>query len=98
MGSTRTLLSILKVYGTLRFTQIPHRHLYNPALCGPLATIRVSKAPVPFCGMSRLLIFLRVSWVSLAGCGAGEEEVAFAGVAGKGGGAFELGAGFGVAA
>jgi hypothetical protein len=51
-----------------------------------------------FCGMSRLLFFLRVSWVSLAGCGAGEEEVAFAGVAGKGGGAFELGAGFGVAA
>jgi hypothetical protein len=48
--------------------------------------------------MSRLLFFLRVSWVSLAGCGAGEEEVAFAGVAGKGGGAFELGAGFGVAA
>ena len=44
------------------------------------------------------VIFLRVSWVSLAGCGAGEEEVAFAGVAGKGGGAFELGAGFGVAA
>jgi hypothetical protein len=51
-----------------------------------------------FCGMSCLLFFLRVSWVSLAGCGAGEEEVAFAGVAGKGGGAFELGAGFGVAA
>jgi hypothetical protein len=48
--------------------------------------------------MSRLLFFLRVSWVSLAGCGAGEEEVAFAGVAGKGRGAFELGAGFGVAA
>jgi hypothetical protein len=48
--------------------------------------------------MSRLLFFLRVSWVSLAGCGAVEEEVAFAGVAGKGGGAFELGAGFGVAA
>jgi hypothetical protein len=44
------------------------------------------------------VIFLRVSWVSLAGCGAGEEECAFAGVAGKGGGAFELGAGFGVAA
>jgi hypothetical protein len=41
---------------------------------------------------------LRVSWVSLAGCGAGEEEVAFAAVAGKGGGALELGAGFGVAA
>ena len=39
-----------------------------------------------------------VSWVGLAGCGAGEEEDAFAGVAGKGGGAFELGAGFGVAA
>ena len=44
------------------------------------------------------VIFLRVSWVNLAGCGAGEEEVAFAGVAGKGGRAFELGAGFGVAA
>jgi len=51
-----------------------------------------------FCEMSRLLSFLRVNWASLAGCGAGEEEVAFAGVAGKGGGAFELGAGFGVAA
>jgi hypothetical protein len=35
-----------------------------------------------FCGTSRLLFFLRVSWGSLAGCGAGEEEVAFAGVAG----------------
>ena len=46
--------------------------------------------------MSRLLFFPRVSWVSLAGCGAGEEEVAFAGVAGKGG-AFELGAGLGEA-
>jgi hypothetical protein len=45
-----------------------------------------------------LLFFPRVSWVSLAGCGAGEEEVAFAGVAGKGGGAFELGAGLGEAA
>src|SRR5665213_3876373 len=33
-----------------------------------------------------------------AGCGAGEQEVAFAGVAGKSGGAFELGAGFRVAA
>jgi len=51
-----------------------------------------------FCAMSRLLFFLRVSWISLAGCGAGEEEVAFAGVAGKGGRAFELGAGFGEAA
>ena len=51
-----------------------------------------------FCGMSRLLFFLTVSWVSLAGCGAGQEEVAFAGVAGKGGGAFELGAGFEVEA
>jgi hypothetical protein len=51
-----------------------------------------------FCGMGRLLFSLRVSWVSLAGCGAGEEEVAFAGVAGKGGGAFELGAGFRIAA
>jgi hypothetical protein len=28
------------------------------------------------CGMSRLLFFPRVSWVSLAGCGAGEEEIA----------------------
>ena len=46
----------------------------------------------------RLLFFLSVSWVSFAGRGAGEKEVAFAGVAGKGGGAFELGAGFGVAA
>src|SRR5580692_10329026 len=46
----------------------------------------------------RLLLFAGVGWVSLAGCGAGEKEVAFAGVAGKGGGAFELGAGFGVAA
>jgi hypothetical protein len=36
MGSIRTLLSILRVYGTLRFTQIRHHHLYNPALCGPL--------------------------------------------------------------
>ncbi len=36
-----------------------------------------------FCRMRRLLFFLRVSWISLAGCGAGEEEVAFAGVAGK---------------
>jgi hypothetical protein len=45
-----------------------------------------------------LFYFLRVGWVSLAGCGAGEEEVAFAGVAGEDGGAFELGAGFGVAA
>src|ERR1700683_4325234 len=51
-----------------------------------------------FCRMSRLLLFLRISWLSLAGCGAGEEEVAFAGVAGKCGGAFELGAGFEVAA
>ena len=42
-------------------------------------------------------ILLRVSWVSHAGCGAGEQEVAFAGVAGKGGRAFELGPGFGVA-
>jgi len=55
MGSIRTLLSILRVYGTLRFTQIRHHHFYNPALCGPLvgrrrlrinvkrdATIRVS--------------------------------------------------------
>jgi hypothetical protein len=41
---------------------------------------------------------LRVSWVSLAGCGAGKEEVAFAGVAGKAGGAFELDPGFRVAA
>jgi len=44
------------VYGSLRFTQIRHHHLYNPALCGPLvdrsrlrvnvkrdATIRVSQ-------------------------------------------------------
>ena len=45
-----------------------------------------------------MLFFLSFSWVSLAGCGAGEEEVAFAGVAGKGSGAFELVAGFGVAA
>ena len=45
----------------------------------------------------QLLFFLRVSWVSLAGCGAGEQEVALAGIAGKGGGAFELDAGFGVA-
>jgi hypothetical protein len=51
-----------------------------------------------FCGMSHLLFFLRVSWGRLAGCGAGEEEVAFAGVAGKGGGAFELDAGFRVTA
>jgi hypothetical protein len=56
MGSIRTLLSILRVYGTLRFTQIRHHHLYNPALCGPFvgrsrlrvnvkrdATIRVSQ-------------------------------------------------------
>jgi hypothetical protein len=49
------------------------------------------------CGMSRVKP-LRVSWGSLAGCGAGEEKVAFADVAGKGGGAFELRAGFGVAA
>jgi len=35
-----------------------------------------------FMRMSDLLFFLRVSWVSLAGCGAGEEEVAFTGVAG----------------
>jgi len=48
--------------------------------------------------MSGLLFFLSVGWVRLAGCGAGEEEIAFAGVAGKGGGAFELGVGFGVAA
>jgi hypothetical protein len=48
--------------------------------------------------MSRLLLSLRVSWVSLAGCGASEEEVAFAGVAGKSGGAFELGTGVAVAA
>jgi len=48
-------------------------------------------------GPARLHI-LRVSWVSLAGCSAGEQEVAFAGVAGKGGGAFKLAAGFGVAA
>jgi hypothetical protein len=48
--------------------------------------------------MSRLLFFLRTSWVSLARCGAGKEEGALAGVAGKGGGAFELGAGFRVAA
>jgi hypothetical protein len=45
-----------------------------------------------------LVIFLRVSWGRLAGCGAGEQEVAFAGVTGKGGGAFELAPGFGVAA
>ena len=45
-----------------------------------------------------MLFFRRVRWVSLAGCGAGKEETAFADVAGKGGGAFELGAGFGVAA
>jgi hypothetical protein len=35
--------------------------------------------------------------LNFAGCGAGEQEVAFAGVAGKGGGAFELGASLGVA-
>ena len=62
------------------------------AVCGD------GKSGRHFCGMSHLLFFLRVSWVSLAGCGAGEEEVAFAGVAGKGGGAFELGAGFEVSA
>ena len=39
-----------------------------------------------------------LAWVSLTGCGAGEEQVAFAGIAGKGGGASELAAGFGVAA
>jgi hypothetical protein len=50
------------------------------------------------CGMSRLLSFLTVSGINLAGCGAGEEKVAFAGVAGKGGGTFELYAGFGMAA
>ena len=49
-------------------------------------------------GMCRLLFFPSVRWVSLAGCGASEEEVAFAGIAGKDGGAFELGASFGVAA
>jgi len=48
--------------------------------------------------MSHLLFFQGVSCVSLAGCGAGEEKVAFAGVAGKGGGAFELYARLGVAA
>jgi hypothetical protein len=45
-----------------------------------------------------LLSFLTVSGINLAGCGAGEEKVAFAGVAGKGGGTFELYAGFGMAA
>ncbi len=48
--------------------------------------------------MSRLSFSLGVSWVSLAGCDAGEEECAFAGVARKGGGAFELGARFEMAA
>ena len=51
-----------------------------------------------FCRMSRLFYFLRVSGGRLAGCGAAEEECAFAGVAGQGGGAFELGTGFAVAA
>ena len=41
---------------------------------------------------------LEVVLLGLAGGGAGEQECAFTGVAGKGGGAFELGAGFGVAA
>jgi hypothetical protein len=62
-------------------------------LCGSFASLREIRR-----GMSHLLFFLRVSWVSLAGCGAGEQEMAFAAVAGKGGGAFELGAGFGAAA
>jgi len=50
-----------------------------------------------FCGRT-VVLFLKISLVSLAGCGAGEQEVAFTGVSGKGGGAFELGAGFGVPA
>ena len=41
---------------------------------------------------------LEVVLLGLAGGGAGKQEVAFAGIAGKGGCAFELGAGFGVAA
>jgi hypothetical protein len=41
---------------------------------------------------------LEVVLLNLAGGGAGEEESAFAGVLGEGGGEFELGAGFWVAA
>jgi len=72
-------------------------------LVRPETFLSYRKAPLAafrwhFRSMSRLSLFLRVGWVSLAGCGTGEQEVAFAGVAGKGGGAFELNAGFGVAA
>jgi len=49
-----------------------------PELLSPVWELR-REIDRHFCGMSRLLFFLRVSWVSLAGCGAGEEEVAFRG-------------------
>ena len=48
--------------------------------------------------MTRLLFLRSVSRPTLAGCGACKEEAAFAIIAGKRGGAFELGAGFPVAA
>jgi hypothetical protein len=50
------------------------------------------------CTLSSLLFPLGFSRASLAGGGTDKEEVAFASVAGKSGGAFELDAGFGVAA
>ena len=71
---------------------------------GPLTTSAAASSvntrkPAGLCaGRAVSLLFQRLSRVSLAGGGAGEEEVAFAVVAGEGGGAFEFGAGFGVAA
>src|SRR5437868_14575008 len=64
------------------------RRMRSGARCG-LDEVGVTDPTIP-CGLRP-----RGSWGTRAG--AFEEEVAFAGVAGQGGGAFEFGAGFGVA-
>jgi hypothetical protein len=69
MGSITTLLSILRVYGTLRFTQIRHHLLYNPALCGPLvgrSRLRVKvKCDAIIRGSQKLLYRLHIFSVRL---------------------------------
>ncbi len=93
-GSSKFSISLMKRIGRKLLAVAPMPELLfqcGAAVCGDVNRLAFLRDK-PF------LIFLSVSWIGLARRGSGEKEVAFAGVAGKGGGAFEFGAGFGVAA